>query len=82
MAGWKIIILLEGSAFLFNGLFAKNSKIIHLGDYTKELNKNIYTKMTYYYNNIIKNNDVIIVPYQNGNFDNSYFLYNEISNLL
>jgi hypothetical protein len=39
----KIIIVLEGSAFLFNGLFAKNSKIIHLGDYTKEWNTNIYS---------------------------------------
>jgi hypothetical protein len=83
----KIIIMPEGSVFFVNGLFSKNSKIIILGNYMESLftNDSIFPKNFYYYNMIknINNNDIIIIPYKNGdNFDNSTFLYSNIVNYL
>jgi hypothetical protein len=73
----KTIILSDGSAFLFNGLLATNSTIIVLGDIVISQAKD-YKKMNFYMEFIKKNNNVIFLPYSNGNFNNCSFFYKDL----
>lgn len=77
----KTIIISDGSPYLFNGLFAFNSKIIVLGNDVKQhLNNFIKLK---YFNNIIQNNNcVVFIPYLHGTFYNNNFLYDDIKDYL
>ena len=77
----KIIILTDGSPFLLNGLIAKKSKIIVLGDMVISQIKD-YSKMKYYFDIIQENNEIIFIPYLNGNFYDNNFLYNDIKEYL
>jgi len=73
----KIIVVTDGSAFLFNGLLAKNSTIIVLGDVIIEQGYN-YSKMQFYINKIKEQNNVIFIPYLHGNYYNAIFYYDDI----
>ena len=78
----KIIITVEGSGFFFNGLFAKNSKILVLGVYAEYV-ASLYQKMNYYTDIIKSRNKIHYIPYTKGyNFDNAFFMYNDIVHLL
>lgn len=77
----KIIIVTDGSSFLLNGLIAKNSKIIVLGDVV--IGQSIQQpKLKYYLDLIKENNEVIFIPYSNGGFYNNKFLYDDIKDVL
>ena len=74
----KTIILTDGSPYLLNGLIAKDSKIIVLGDIVISQTNN-FIKMNFFNELIKKHNDVIFIPYIHGTFDNSFFLYDDIN---
>jgi len=75
------IIVSDGSAFLLNGIIARNSKIIVLGDIVIS-QSNDYLKIKYYYDIISSINNVIFIPYLHGNYDNNNFLYDDINRYL
>lgn len=77
----KNIILTDGSPFLFNGLFAKDSTIIVLGDVVT-VQGGGYKKMQYYIDIIKQRNHVIFIPYLHGDFGNSKFYYSDIKKLI
>lgn len=77
----KTIIVSDGSAFLFNGVFANNSTIIVLGDMVVS-QCNDHKKMEYYMNVIKKNNNVVFIKYTHGDFNNSSFLYKDLISFL
>lgn len=56
----KTAIITDGSPFMVNSMFAKNSKIILLGNMFKDQMK-IYEKKYYIFQKICENNDVIII---------------------
>jgi len=70
------IILVDGSAYLVNGIFCTNSNIIILGNITLS-QMLIYKKLQYIHNLILNNNTVVHLPYMNGDYNNSkYYFYN------
>lgn len=77
----KNVILSDGSAFLVNGFFCNNSKIIILGNIVLS-QVNSYIKMKYLYDYVNNKNEIICLPYLHGNFNNSDFYYNDILSLL
>jgi len=77
----KTIIVSDGSAFLLNGLFSCNSKIIVLGDVVIS-QANDHLKMKFFYDYILRNNEVIFIPYLHGDFNNNNFLYEDIISYL
>lgn len=77
----KIIIVSDGSPYLFNGLFAINSKIIVLGNEVYNQCNN-FKKMNYYNNLIKTNNEVIFIPYMHGDFNNNNFLFDDIKDYI
>jgi hypothetical protein len=76
----KTIILTDGSPFFLNGIIAKNSKIIVLGDVVISQSKQ-FPKLKYYLDLILENNTVIFIPYTNS-FYNNVFLYKDIKDYL
>jgi len=77
----KNIILTDGSPFLFNGLFAKDSTIIVLGDVVT-VQGGGYKKMQYYIDIIKQRNHIIFIPYLHGDFGNSTFYYSDVKDMI
>jgi len=75
----KIIMVTDGSAFVFNGLLAKDSTILVLGDIICEQGRNS-KKMQFYIDKITSQNNVIFIPYYHGDFHNCTFLYDDVKN--
>jgi len=78
------IIVSDGSPYMFNSLFAINSKIIVLGDAHIYILEH-YEKMRYFHNIIVNNNIVYFVPYSQGNniySSKSIFLFDQIREFL
>jgi hypothetical protein len=74
----KTIIITDGSPFMVNGMFAKNSVIIVLGNIFKE-QMEIYKKNNYIYKKICENNNVIFLQSSSGN---NTFCYSDVCRLL
>jgi len=77
------VIVSDASPYMFNSLFAINSKIIVLGDIVISQTED-YEKMRYFHDIIINNNIVYFVPYSQGNYYNSksIFLFDQIREFL
>jgi hypothetical protein len=67
------VVITDGSPFMVNGMFAKNSKIILLGDMFKS-QMEVYQKNHYIFQKIAENNEIIIIP---GSWSWTYS-YNDI----
>jgi hypothetical protein len=77
----KNVILVDGSAYLVNGIFCTNSNIIILGNITLS-QMAIYKKLQFIHDLIIKTNKVTHLPYMNGGYNNSTYFYNDIKKYL
>jgi hypothetical protein len=77
IASSKNIIVPDGSAFLVNGLFAQDSNLIVMGDFTKSQTQS-YIKMKYIYDTIASKNTIHYIPFIHGAFHNSTFRYEDI----
>ena len=75
--GSKNIIVTDGSPFLVNGMFSKNSTIFVLGDIVN-LQLIEFKKMEYIYNKICENNEVIVIQRTN----NFTYCYKDIKHFL
>jgi hypothetical protein len=67
----KIILLVDGSAFLVNGFLARNSVIIVLGDNLVPEQRKIYSKKQLICNHIERNNAVMYINSPNNVFSRS-----------
>lgn len=77
----KNVIVVDGSAYLVNGIFCNNSNIIILGNIT--LNQmSIYKKLQYIHDLILNTNTITHLPYMNGNYNNSKYYFNDIKNYI
>ena len=75
----KVIFVTDGSSFLFNGIIARESNIIVLGDVVCEQGCNS-RKTQLYIDKIKQRNNVIFIPYYHGDYHNCTFLYDDIKN--
>ncbi len=75
------IIVIDGSAYLVNGIFCTNSNIIVLGNVTLG-QMAIYKKLQYIHELILNTNTVTHLPYMNGNYSNSKYYYNDVKNYI
>lgn len=73
----KMIFVPDGSAYLVNGMFAKNSVIKVLGNVVFG-QANLYPKMRFLCDLIESNNNVEYLEYKHGDFNNSIFYYDDI----
>lgn len=79
----KTIIVTDGSPYLVNGFFAKDSKIILLGDITA-FHAQDYIKYAFFNRFIASNNHVIRLPYSasGGEYGNCHFKLEHIRQYL
>jgi hypothetical protein len=73
----KNVIVVDGSAYLVNGIFCTNSNIIVLGNVTLD-QMAIYKKIQYIHELVLNTNTVTHLPYMNGNYNNSKYYFKDI----